>query len=88
LFLRDFIFLDAQGREYHDDPRRLDNWYDLRPADLRAGEALFSLIANDIPENWFQDAVRVLARSAGEDEECWLPPKKKGSETKRLPLSI
>jgi hypothetical protein len=24
-FASDFIFLDAQGREYHDDPRRLDN---------------------------------------------------------------
>ena len=26
-FASDFIYLDMQGREYHDDPRKLDNWY-------------------------------------------------------------
>ena len=26
-FASDFIYVDGQGREYHDDPRILENWY-------------------------------------------------------------
>jgi len=51
-----FIFMDAQGRDYHDDPRRLDNWYGYsQPIHAPGGGGVLS-IANDISENWFQDA--------------------------------
>jgi hypothetical protein len=55
-FASDFIYLDAQGREYHDDPRRLDNWYGYGRPIYAPGVGVVLAIANDIPENWFEDA--------------------------------
>jgi hypothetical protein len=55
-FASDFIYLDAQGREYHDDPRRLDNWYGYGQPIYAPGAGVVLAIANDIPENWFEDA--------------------------------
>ncbi len=54
-FASDFIYLDAQGREYHDDPRRLDNWYGYGKSIYAPGAGVVLAIANDIPENWFED---------------------------------
>jgi hypothetical protein len=51
----DFIYLDSQGREYHDDPRRLDNWYGYGQPIYAPGAGVVLAIANDIPENWFED---------------------------------
>jgi hypothetical protein len=55
-FASDFIYLDAQGREYHDDPRRLDNWYSYGQTIHAPGAGVVLAVANDIPENWFEDA--------------------------------
>lgn len=55
-FASDFIYLDAQGREYHDDPRQLDNWYGYGQPIYAPGAGVVLAIANDIPENWFEDA--------------------------------
>jgi hypothetical protein len=55
-FASDFIYLDAQGREYHDDPRKLDNWYGYGRPIYAPGAGVVLATANDIPENWFEDA--------------------------------
>ncbi|MGA9511683.1 MAG: M23 family metallopeptidase [Candidatus Sulfotelmatobacter sp.] len=55
-FASDFIYVDVQGREYHDDPRRLDNWYGYGQPIYAPGSGVVLAIANDIPENWFEDA--------------------------------
>ena len=55
-FASDFIYLDAQGREYHDDPRRLDNWYGYGQPIYAPGAGVVLATANDVPENWFEDA--------------------------------
>ena len=54
-FASDFIYLDAQGREYHDDPRKLDNWYGYAQPIYAPGAGVVLATANDIPENWFDD---------------------------------
>jgi len=55
-FASDFIYLDEQGREYHDDPRQLDNWYSYGQPIYAPGAGVVLAAANDIPENWFEDA--------------------------------
>jgi Peptidase family M23 len=55
-FASDFIYLDALGREYHDDPRKLDNWYGYGQPIYTPGAGVAIATANDIPENWFEDA--------------------------------
>ena len=55
-FASDFIYLDAQGREYHDDPRKLGNWYGYGQPIYAPGAGVVLAVANDIPENWFEDA--------------------------------
>lgn len=55
-FASDFIYLDMQGREYHDDPRKLDNWYGYGKPIYAPGAGVVLATANDIPENWFEDA--------------------------------
>jgi hypothetical protein len=54
-FASDFIYLDAQGREYHNDPRKLDNWYGYAQPIYAPGAGVVLATANDIPENWFDD---------------------------------
>jgi Peptidase family M23 len=55
-FASDLIYLDAQGREYHDDPRKLDNWYSYGQPIYAPGAGIVLATVNDIPENWFEDA--------------------------------
>jgi hypothetical protein len=55
-FASDFIYVDAQGRAYHDDPRKLDNWYGYGRPVYAPGTGVVLATANDIPENWFEDA--------------------------------
>jgi hypothetical protein len=55
-FASDFIYLDEHGREYHDDPRKLDNWYSYGQPIYAPGAGVVLAAANDIPENWFEDA--------------------------------
>jgi hypothetical protein len=55
-FASDFIYLDGQGREYHDDPRVLQNWYGYEKPIYAPGAGVVLATANDIPENWFKDA--------------------------------
>jgi hypothetical protein len=55
-FASDFIYLGEQGREYHDDPRILENWYSYGKPIYAPGAGVVLATANDIPENWFEDA--------------------------------
>ena len=55
-FASDFIYVDGQGREYHDDPRILENWYGYGKPIYAPGAGVVRASANDIPENWFEDA--------------------------------
>jgi hypothetical protein len=55
-FASDFIYLDAQGRDYHDDPRKLKNWYGYGQPVYAPGAGVVLAAANDIPDNWFDDA--------------------------------
>jgi peptidase M23-like protein len=55
-FASDFIYLDERGRAYHDDPRKLENWYGYGKPVYAPGAGVVSASANDIPDNWFEDA--------------------------------
>jgi hypothetical protein len=55
-FSSDFIYVDGQAREYHDDPRILENWYGYGKPIYAPGAGVVLATANDIPENWFEDA--------------------------------
>ena len=55
-FASDFIYVDGQGREYHDDARNLENWYGYGKPVYAPGAGIVLATANDIPENWFEDA--------------------------------
>ncbi len=55
-FASDFIYLDPRGRKYHDDPRKLDNWYGYGQPIYAPGAGVVLATGNDIPENWFEDA--------------------------------
>ena len=55
-FASDFIYVDEQGREYHDDARVLGNWYGYGKPIYAPGAGTVLATANDIPENWFEDA--------------------------------
>lgn len=55
-FASDFIYVDERGHEYRDDPRRLDNWYGYGKPVYAPGAGVVRAIANDIAENWFEDA--------------------------------
>jgi hypothetical protein len=54
-FAEDFIYLDAQGRRYHDDPRKLENWHSYGRPIYAPGPGVVAAAANDIPENWFEN---------------------------------
>jgi len=55
-FASDFIFVDEQGKPYHDDPRKLENWYSYGRPIYAPGAGVVMAAANDIPDNWFKDA--------------------------------
>jgi Peptidase family M23 len=55
-FASDFIYVDEQGRPYRDDPRKLENWYGYGQPIYAPGAGVVLAIANDIPENRFEDA--------------------------------
>ncbi len=55
-FASDFIYLDAEGRAYHGDPRKLDDWYSYDQPIYAPGAGIVLAAANDVPENWFEDA--------------------------------
>jgi murein DD-endopeptidase MepM/ murein hydrolase activator NlpD len=55
-FASDFIYIDEAGRAYHDDPRKLVNWYGYGKPVYAPGAGVVRASANDIPDNWFEDA--------------------------------
>jgi hypothetical protein len=55
-FASDFIYVDAEGRAYHDDPRKLENWYGYGKSVCAPGAGVVLASANDIPDNWFENA--------------------------------
>jgi hypothetical protein len=55
-FAGDFIYLDEVGRAFHDDPRKLENWYGYGKPVYAPGAGVVLASANDIPENWFENA--------------------------------
>src|SRR5579885_1522241 len=50
-FASDFIYVDANGRSYHDDPRKLENWYSYGQPIYAPGAGVVVASANDIPDN-------------------------------------
>ena len=55
-FASDLIYVDEQGRAYHDDPRKLENWYSYAKPVYAPGAGVVLATANDVPDNWFADA--------------------------------
>ncbi len=55
-FASDFIYVDANGRSYHDDPRRLENWYSYGQTIYAPGAGTVVAVANDIPDNSISNA--------------------------------
>jgi len=55
-FASDFIYTDDQGRAYHGDPRKIENWYGYGKPVYAPGAGKVVATANDIPDNWFKDA--------------------------------
>jgi hypothetical protein len=55
-FAMDFIYTDAQGREYADNPQKAENWYSYGKPIFAPGAGVVREAANDIPDNWFKDA--------------------------------
>ena len=55
-FASDFIYVDEEGRAYHDDPRKLENWYSYGKPVYAPGAGVVLASANDIPDNWFENA--------------------------------
>jgi len=52
-FAMDFIYTDDEGHAYHDDPRKLQNWYSYGKPVFAPGAGTVIAIANDIPDNRF-----------------------------------
>ena len=50
----DFEVVDAQGRMYHDDPYKKENWYCYGAFVYSPGAGTVIASANDIPDNWYQ----------------------------------
>jgi len=55
-FASDFIYIDAEGRAYHDDPRKLENWYGYGKSVYAPAAGVVLASADDIPDNWFENA--------------------------------
>jgi hypothetical protein len=55
-FASDFIYVDGAGRAYQGDPRKLENWYGYGKSVYAPGEGVVLASANDIPDNWFENA--------------------------------
>ena len=55
-FASDFIYVDEAGRAYHDDPRKLENWYGYGKSVYAPAAGVVLASANDIPDNWFENA--------------------------------
>jgi hypothetical protein len=59
-FGSDFIYVDESGRPYHGDARKLENWYGYGKPVYAPGAGVVVASANDIPENWFEDAAATV----------------------------
>jgi hypothetical protein len=70
-FASDFIYVNEAGRAYHDDPRKLENWYGYGKPVYAPGAGVVLAAANDIPDNWFENAQATVIGhpkpSAGKD---------------------
>lgn len=55
-FASDLIYVDEGGRAYHDDARKLGNWYGYGKPVYAPGAGVVLASANDIPDNRFEDA--------------------------------
>jgi hypothetical protein len=70
-FASDFIYVDEAGQAYHDDPRKLENWYGYGKPVYAPGVGVVLASANDIPDNWFENAQATMIGhpklSAGKD---------------------
>ena len=50
-FASDFIYVDGNGRSYHDNPRKLENWYSYGQPIYAPGAGVVAAMADDIPDN-------------------------------------
>ena len=55
-FASDFIYTDAEGREYKGDPRKAESWFSYGKPIYAPGAGVVRETANDIPDNQFKDA--------------------------------
>jgi murein DD-endopeptidase MepM/ murein hydrolase activator NlpD len=55
-FASDFIYVDEEGRSYHGNPQKLEDWYGYGKRVYAPGSGIVAAAANDIPDNWFEDA--------------------------------
>ena len=55
-FASDFIYTDDEGEALRGDPRRVENWYSYGKPIYAPGAGTVLATANDIPDNWFEDA--------------------------------
>lgn len=55
-FAADFIYTDDQGHEYRGNPGHVENWYSYGKPIYAPGAGTVIAAANDIPDNWFEDA--------------------------------
>ncbi|HXS05543.1 MAG TPA: M23 family metallopeptidase [Rhizomicrobium sp.] len=55
-FAMDFIYTDAEGREFHGDAGKPENWFSYGKPIYAPGDGVVREIANDIPDNWFKNA--------------------------------
>ena len=53
-YAADFVIVDDQGRMYHDDPYKKENWYSYGAAIYATGDGKVVSVADNIPDNEFQ----------------------------------
>jgi peptidase M23-like protein len=71
-FAMDFIYTDDQGRAYHDDPQKLENWYGYGKPIFAPGAGTVIAVADDIPDNRFTNAATKIEHPqlpAGKDPD-------------------
>jgi len=55
-FAMDFIYTDDQGREFHGDAQKPENWFSYGKPIYAPGAGVVRAAVNDIPDNWFKNA--------------------------------
>jgi hypothetical protein len=66
----DLVIVDDQGRMYHDDPYKKENWYTYGAAVYAPGNGKIVSVANNVPDNEFEGKhIRYPELPAGSDPD-------------------